>query len=141
LSFELSDSSLLRILHQCRRIAVVGLSANPARPSHQVARYLLAHGYEVVPVNPACTAVLGRTCYPDLRAAREAAGPIDMVDCFRRSEEIGALADEAIAIGARCLWMQQGVVNEAAAAHAQAAGLDVVMDRCVKIDHARLIPA
>jgi len=92
----------------------------------------------MIPVNPKYTEVLGQKCYPDLRAAAQDAGSIDMVDCFRRSEDIGPLADVAIAIGAKCLWMQLGVSNAAAAERARAAGLDVVQDRCVKIEHGRL---
>ena len=130
-------STLRRSLHDCRRIAVVGISAEWHRPSYFVGKYLLEHGHTMIPVNPKYSEVLGQRCYPDLRAAR-AAGPIDMVDCFRRSEDIGPLAEEAIAIGARCLWMQLGVVNPTAREKAHAAGLDVVMDRCVKIEHGRL---
>ncbi len=128
-------ATLRRILKSSRTIAVVGLSANWWRPSYFVAKYLQEHGYRVIPVNPAYRDVLGETCYPTLREIPE---PVDMVDCFRKAEEIPALTEEAIAIGAKCLWMQLGVVNEAAAARAQAAGLDVVMDRCVKIEHGRL---
>jgi predicted CoA-binding protein len=130
--------TLRRILQDCRRIAVVGVSADWNRPSHFVAKYLLEHGYDMIPVNPRYPEVLGRPCYPSLAAAKAGAGPIDLVDCFRRASDIGPLADEAIAIGARCLWMQLGVVNEEAAAKARAAGLLVVMDRCVKIEHGRL---
>jgi uncharacterized protein len=129
--------TLRRILHDDRRIAVVGISAEWHRPSYFVGKYLLEHGYTMIPVNPKYAEVLGQRCYPDLKAAR-AAGPIDMVDCFRRGEDIGPLADDAIAIGARCLWMQLGVLNQAAKDKARAAGLDVVMDRCVKIEHGRL---
>ncbi len=128
-------SSLRRILHQNKTIAVVGLSANWWRPSFFVAKYLQEHGYRVVPVNPAYQEVLGERCYATLRDVPE---KIDMVDCFRKSEEIPALAEEAIAIGAKCLWMQLGVTHEGAATRAREAGLDVVMDRCVKIEHGRL---
>lgn len=130
-------ATLRRILHQHRRIAVVGISAEWHRPSYFVGKYLLEHGYTMIPVNPKYTEVLGQRCYPDLASAR-AAGAIDMVDCFRKSDDIGPLAEQAIAIGARCLWLQLGVVNETAKARARAAGLDVVMDRCVKIEHGRL---
>lgn len=137
-----SIQTLRRVLAECRTIAVVGLSPQWHRPSHFVGKYLLAHGYRMVPVNPVATQILGEPCYPDLQAAAAALKAqgiaIDMVDCFRKSEDIGPLADDAIAIGAKCLWMQLGVVNEDAAARARAAGLDVVMDRCVKIEHARL---
>ena len=127
--------TLRRILQDCRSIAVVGVSAKWHRPSHFVAKYLLEHGYRMIPVNPAYEEVLGQRCYPSLADVPE---PVDMVDCFRRAEEIPALAEEAIAVGAKVLWMQLGVVNEAAAKRAREAGLEVVMDRCVKIEYARL---
>ncbi|HEX7157135.1 MAG TPA: CoA-binding protein [Burkholderiaceae bacterium] len=138
MSEETDSETLRRILRDCRRIAVVGVSADWNRPSHFVAKYLIEHGYVMIPVNPRYPEVLGRTCYPDLKAAHAAQGPIDLVDCFRRAADIGPIADDAIAIGARCLWMQLGVVNREAAARARAAGLEVVMDHCVKIEHARL---
>ncbi|MEP6609898.1 MAG: CoA-binding protein [Burkholderiaceae bacterium] len=129
--------TLRRLLHQCRRIAVVGISAEWHRPSYFVGKYLLEHGYTMIPVNPKYREVLGRPSYPDLAAARDS-GEIDMVDCFRKADDIDPLAEAAIAIGARCLWMQLGVTNAAAADRARAAGLEVVMDRCVKIEHGRL---
>lgn len=128
-------NSLRRILKQNHVIAVVGLSANWWRPSYFVAKYLKEHGYRVIPVNPAYQEVLGEKCYATLDDVPE---KIDMVDCFRKAEEIEPLAEAAIRLGAKCLWMQLGVVNHAAAGHATEAGLDVVMDRCVKIEHARL---
>ena len=128
-------ATLKRILKSNRVIAVVGLSANWWRPSYFVAKYLQDHGYRVIPVNPAYQEVLGEKCYASLKDVPE---KIDMVDCFRKAEEIPALAEDAIAIGASCLWMQLGVVNEAAAARARATGMDVIMDRCVKIEHGRL---
>ena len=128
---------LRRILGTCRTIAVVGLSPQWHRPSFFAAKYMQAHGYSVVPVNPQATEILGERCYPSITAAAQEHA-IDMVDCFRKSADIPPLADEAIAIGAKCLWLQLGVVHEEAAAKALAAGLDVVMDRCVKIEHARL---
>ena len=131
-------ATLRRILSRCRTIAVVGISAEWHRPSYFVGKYLLEHGYTMVPVNPKYGEVLGRRCYPSVSAAAASGVKIDLVDCFRRADDIGPIADEAIAVGARCLWMQLGVVNEAAAAKARAAGLDVVMDRCVKIEHGRL---
>jgi len=135
-------SQLRRILATCRTLAVVGLSAQWHRPSFFAAKYMLEHGYTIVPVNPGASEILGQRCYPSITAAAEALAQegrrIDMVDCFRRSEDIPPLAEEAIAIGARCLWLQIGVVHEAAKARAEAAGLEVVMDRCVKIEHARL---
>lgn len=130
-------AELREVLSSCRTIAVVGLSPQWHRPSHFVGKYLQEHGYQVVPVNPATDSILGLKSYPSVSAAA-ADHRIDMVDCFRRSEDIPPLADEAIAVGARCLWLQLGVVNDAAAAQARAAGLTVVMDRCVKIEHARL---
>jgi hypothetical protein len=129
--------TLRRLLNVSRRIAVVGISAEWHRPSYFVGKYLLEHGYTMIPVNPKYREVLGQPCYPSLTAAR-AAGSIDIVDCFRKAEDIGPLAEEAIAIGAKTLWMQLGVVNQAAAEIARKAGLDVVMDRCVKIEHGRL---
>ena len=128
-------STLRRILGDHRTIAVVGLSANWYRPSFFAAKYMREHGYRVIPVNPQYESVLGEKCYKSLRDIPE---PVGIVDCFRRSEEIPALADEAIAIGAKVLWMQLGVSNAAARAKAEAAGLEVVEDRCVKIEHARL---
>jgi len=128
-------STLRRILSDHRTIAVVGLSANWYRPSFFAAKYMQEHGYRVIPVNPQYESVLGEKCYKSLRDIPE---PVGIVDCFRRSEEIPALADEAIAIGAKVLWMQLGVSNAAARAKAEAAGLEVVEDRCVKIEHARL---
>jgi predicted CoA-binding protein len=130
--------TLRRILHDNRRIAVVGISAEWHRPSYFVGKYLLEHGYTMIPVNPKYAEVLGQRCYPDLKTAAREAGSIDLVDCFRKSEDIPALAEDAISIGAKVLWMQLGVVNETAARRARAAGLDVVMDRCVKIEHGRL---
>ena len=127
--------TLRRILQKNHVIAMVGLSANWYRPSYFAAKYMLDHGYRVIPVNPSYQEVLGQKCYPALRAIP---AKVDIVDCFRKSEEIMPLAEDAIAIGARVLWMQIGVINEAAAEKARRAGLDVVMDRCVKIEHARL---
>jgi len=129
-------AGLRRILAKSRTLAVVGLSAQWHRPSYFAAKYMRDHGYRIIPVNPRYTEVLGETCYPNLRAVPE---PIDIVDCFRKSGEIPPLADDAIAIGAKVLWMQLGIVNEAAADRASLAGLDVVMNRCVKIEHARIL--
>ena len=128
-------STLRRILKQNRVIAVVGLSPNWYRPSYFAAKYLQQHGYRIIPVNPGHKEILGERCYPDLAAIPEAT---DVVDCFRRAEEIPALAEQAITIGARVLWLQLGVINDAASERAQSAGLDVVVDRCMKIEHARL---
>lgn len=122
------------ILTQYRQVAVVGLSPRPDRPSHEVALYLKEHGYEIVPVNPTATQILGLRCYPDLRSIP---GPVEVVDIFRHSEEVGPIVDEAIAIGAKAVWMQDGVVNEGAAAKARQAGLKVVMDQCMMREHHR----
>lgn len=124
----------LRILTRYKNIAMVGLSNNPYRPSHFAAIYMLAEGYNIIPVNPACQEILGRKCYASLSDIPE---PVDIVDVFRKPADVPPLADEAIAIGAKVLWLQLGVINHQAAAKAHAAGLEVVMDRCVKIEHAR----
>ncbi|HEX6792603.1 MAG TPA: CoA-binding protein [Casimicrobiaceae bacterium] len=129
-------AGLRRILARSRTLAVVGLSAQWYRPSHFAAKYMQDHGYRIIPVNPRYDEVLGEKCYPDLRAIGE---PVDLVDCFRRSQDIPPIADAAIAIGAKVLWMQLGVVNDEAAQRASDAGLDVVMNRCVKIEHARIL--
>ena len=135
-------ATLRRILGTAKTLAIVGLSPQWHRPSFFAAKYMQGHGYRIVPVNPTAKEILGEPCYPSVTAAAEALAAqgqkIDLVDCFRRSEDIPPIADEAITIGARCLWMQIGIIDEAAAAKARAAGLDVVMNRCVKIEHARL---
>ena len=136
--------SVKEILEDSKTIAVVGMSNKPDRDSFIVARYLQSHGYRVVPVNPtyAGTDILGEKVYASLEEAAGALGAngqqIDVVDCFRKSEDIPPIAREAIAIRARVLWMQLGVENQAAADMASAAGLDVVMDHCIKIEHAAL---
>ena len=127
-----------KILRSARTIAVVGLSANPRRPSHGVARYLQRAGYRIIPVNPNVSEVLGERAYATLS---ELPGPVDVVEVFRRSEYAGAIVDEAIAIGAGAVWLQDGVVDDAAAGRARAAGLDVVMDDCMMRRHARLSPS
>jgi predicted CoA-binding protein len=126
---------LRRILRNSRTLAVVGLSANWFRPSFFAAKYMQEHGYRVIPVNPMYPEVLGEKCYKSLRDIPE---KVDLVDCFRKSEEIPALAEDAIAIGAKVLWMQLGVQNPEARRKAEGAGLEVVENRCVKIEHARL---
>jgi len=123
-----------RILGRYRVIAVVGLSAQWHRPSYFAAKYLQEHGYRVIPVNPAYDTILGEKCYKRLADIPE---KVDVVDCFRKSSEIPAIADEAIAIGAKVLWMQLGVENADARARAEAAGLEVVENRCMKIEHGR----
>jgi uncharacterized protein len=131
-----SDSDIRDILSRVKTIAVVGWSPKPDRPSHRVAAFLKRRGYRVIPVNPgqAGQEALGETVVATLAEA----GPVDMVDIFRRSEEAGAVADDAVRLGAKVVWMQLGVVDEAAAARARAAGVDVVMDRCPAIEIPRL---
>ena len=128
-------ATLRRILRDCRTLAVVGLSAEWHRPSFFAARYMQQYGYRIVPVNPRYTEVLGERCYPSLA---DIPHRVDMVDVFRRTDDVLPIAEQAVAIGARCLWQQIGVKNLAAAELARAAGLDTVLDRCVKIEHARL---
>lgn len=127
--------TLRRILRDNKSIAVVGLSANWYRPSFFAAKYLIDHGYNVIPVTPRYDEILGQKCYPTLA---DVPMPIDIVDCFRRSEQILPLAEAAIAVNAKVLWMQLGVINLEAEKIARDAGLDVVMDRCMKIEYARL---
>jgi predicted CoA-binding protein len=136
----MQDDAIRDLLLTTRRIAVVGASDRPDRPSHGVFGFLLARGYDAVPVNPA---LAGREIHGRLVLARlDEAGPLDMVDVFRRSAEAGAVVDEAIRLGARSVWLQLGVLDAAAAARAQAAGLRVVMDRCPAIEWRRLgLPA
>lgn len=128
-------AGLRRVLQENPVIAVVGLSPSWNRPSYFAAKYMLEHGYTVIPVNPGASEILGQKCYPELAAIPV---KVDLVDVFRRSEDAGPIADEVIRIGARCLWLQLGVINQEAAERASSAGLDVVMDRCVKIEYARL---
>ena len=124
----------LRILRDYRRIAMVGLSANPYRPSHFAALYMQAAGYRIFPVNPREKEILGRQCYGSLA---EVPKPVEIVDIFRERSAVPAIVEEAIAAGAKVIWMQLGVIHEQAAERALEAGLEVVMDRCVKIEHAR----
>jgi predicted CoA-binding protein len=128
-------ATLRRILRDCRTLAVVGLSAQWHRPSHFAAKYMLEHGYRVVPVNPRYEEVLGQRCYPSLEAIPH---PVDLVDVFRAEADVPPIARSAVAIGARCLWQQLGVRSAEADRIATEAGLDSVADRCVKIEHARL---
>jgi predicted CoA-binding protein len=129
------DAGIRRILENHKVIAMVGLSPKEDRPSNHVARYLLAHGYTVIPVNPGQREILGQPCYASLE---DIPVKVDMVDVFRNADDVPPIAAAAIAIGAQSLWLQLGVINQAAAEAAAAAGLDVVMDRCPKIEHARL---
>ena len=123
------------ILKEGRSVAVVGLSPKPDRPSYVVARYLQAQGYRIIPVNPNTQEILGEKAYPTLLSIPE---KVDIVDIFRRPEEVPPVVEEAISIGARVVWMQEGIVNEAAAQRAREVGLKVVMDRCMKKEHQRL---
>ena len=125
----------LELLRDARTIAVVGVSANPERPSNDVARYLIDAGYTVYLVNPTEREIFGRPVYASVRDLPEA---VDIVDIFRRPEDVPPVVEDAIAAGAKAVWMQLDIVNEAAATRARAAGLEVVMDRCTKIDHRRL---
>lgn len=127
--------SLRRILTENKRVAIVGLSDDWSRPSNFVGKYLLEHGFEVIPVNPKYEEILGQKCYPDLKSIPTA---VDIVDLFQRSERVPPFVDDAIAIGAKVVWMQLGIVHEEAAQKARDAGLEVVMDRCIKIEYARL---
>ena len=131
-----ADDELRRILREARTIAVVGLSADPEKPSHEVAAYLQAHGYRIVPVNPRGGVILGEAVYAELRAVPE---PIDLVDVFRPAAACLEVAREAVAVRAKALWLQLGIVNDEAAALARAAGLAVVMDRCTLREHRRLL--
>ena len=123
------------ILQTCHIVAVVGLSPDPERHSHRVSKYLRDQGYKIVPVNPMATEVLGEKCYPDLLSIPE---PVEVVDIFRRSEDIPPIVDQAIRIKAKAVWMQEGIVNEDAASRADQAGIMVVMDRCMLKEHRKL---
>ena len=129
-------SNIASVLRSARTIAVIGLSSKRYRPSHGVAEYMQSAGYRIIPVNPFETEVLGEKTYPELDRVP---GTVDIVDIFRRSEFVPEIVDAAIRIGARAIWMQEGVVHEEAAAKARAAGLDVVMDRCILKEHRRLL--
>ena len=128
-----TDDTINRIF-KMHTIAVVVLSPKPERASHDVARYLLDQGYKIIPVNPVQEQILGLKCYPDLSAIPE---PVDLVNVFRRPEHCAAIAEEAVAIGAKALWLQLGIANDEAARLASDGGLLVVMDHCIKIEHAR----
>jgi predicted CoA-binding protein len=132
--FATTAGARLRMLERYKRIAMVGLSSNPFRPSHFAAIYMLSEGYDVVAVNPREKEVLGRPSYGSLR---DVPGPVEIVDIFREPKAVPGIVEEAIAVGAKVIWMQLGVIHEEAAERARAAGLEVVMDRCVKIEHAR----
>ncbi|MFC2050079.1 CoA-binding protein [Chloroflexota bacterium] len=125
-----------KILKEYRTVAIVGASSDPERPSFRVLEYLSEHGYNVIPVNPNEREILGMTCYPNLSSVPE---KVEVVDIFRRPEEVMPIVEEAIKIGAKAVWMQEGVINEKAAAKASDAGLLVVMDKCMRKQHLRLI--
>jgi predicted CoA-binding protein len=131
-----ATSEITSLLKEVRTIAIVGLSPKESRPSNVVARYLQQAGFTIVPVNPGQEEILGEKCYPDLSSIPE---PVDVVDVFRRADQVVPIAEDAVKIGAKALWLQQGIRNDDAAAIAGRAGLTVVMDRCIKIDHQRLI--
>ena len=128
-------TTLRRILSEDKRVAMIGLSADWWRPSYFAAKYLLDHGFDVIPVNPKYDEILGQKCYPELKSIPT---PVDVVDLFQKSERVPLFIDDAIEIGAKVIWMQLGVVNEEAAKKAREADLEVVMDRCMKIEFARL---
>lgn len=129
------DEIVTKVFKDSHTIAVVGLSNDPGRPSYHVAEYLMGQGYNVIPVNPRQNNILEKKCYPDLSSIPE---KVDIVDVFRRTEDVMPIAEEAIKIGARVLWMQEGIVNEEAAELARQAGLTVIMNRCMFKEHSRL---
>lgn len=131
-----NEDTIASILKKSKSIAVVGASPKPWRDSGSIAQYLMHKGYDVYPVNPNYSEVLGRKCYPDLKSVGV---KIDIVDIFRNPEDVGPIIDEAIAVKARAIWMQLGVVNANAAEKAERSGLMVVMDRCIAVEHSRLI--
>jgi predicted CoA-binding protein len=135
--FNPEDEEIKGILENNRTIAVVGLSTDPDRDSHRVAKYLQEHGYQIVPVNPKADEILGQKCYPNLTGIPV---PVDIVDVFRKVEAIPAIVDEAIAIGAKVVWMQLGLAENRSAHKAVTAGLQVVMNKCLKIEHSRYFP-
>ncbi len=130
-----SDADILQLLTRTKRIAVVGLSDRPSRTSHQIARYLQDAGYRIIPINPAVRTVLGEQAYPDLTSV---SGPVDLVDVFRRPDALPQVVEEAIARGIRAIWMQPGTTNVDAAERAEGAGMDVVEDLCIMVEHRRL---
>lgn len=132
-----APAELKQIFETCRTIAVVGCSPHPDRAGHYVARFLQERGYRIIPVNPGHKELLGERCYASLRDIPE---PVDMIDCFRRTEHIPDIVEDAIAIGAKVIWMQLGIIHAEAAQRAEAAGLKVVMNRCPIIDYPRLFP-
>lgn len=134
----MTDEALTDLLHETKTIAVVGLSSNPARASFGVARFLQRQGYRIIPINPGETEILGERAYPSVH---EVPDEVDIVDIFRRSEAVPEVVDDALLKKPRCIWMQEGVVHSEAAKKAAAAGIPVVMDRCILKEFARLLPA
>ncbi len=132
---EKPEAEISKILKDYHTVAVVGISSKPDRPSYQVAQYLQSHGYRIVPVNPGCTEILGEKCYPSLK---DIPFPVEVVDIFRKIEAIPPIVDDAIAVGAKAVWMQLELKEPKSADKAQKAGLQVVQDRCMKIEHAAL---
>ena len=126
------QKKILSILTQSTTIAVVGLSPKEDRPSYRVASYMLEAGYKIIPINPGQEKILGHQCYPDLLSVP---GPVEIVNLFRRSEHVFPFVRDSVTIGAKTIWMQQGISHEEAASFAEQAGLTVIMDRCIKIDH------
>jgi len=133
---NVTEQDLVEILNRSRTVAVIGISHKEDRDSHKVAKYLKDHGYKMIPVNPKYKEVLGEPCYPNLKSVPE---HIDVVDIFRNIEAIPAIVDEAITVGAGCVWMQLGLAHNEAAERARCAGLKVVMNKCIKIEHAHLM--
>lgn len=131
----MDDRQIRRILRTARVIATVGFSTDPEKPSHQIPAYLQDQGYRVIPVHPRAGEIRGQRAYPDLRSVPE---PVDVVQIFRPADEVPAIVEEAIEIGARAVWMQEGIVHPEAAARARQAGLEVVMDRCMRVEHRRM---
>lgn len=129
---QASAEEITKILDGYQVVAVVGLSAKPDRPSYQVAQYLQEHGYRIIPVNPGCQEILGEKCYPSLK---DIPFPVEVVDIFRKVDAIPGIVDDAIAVGAKAVWMQQGLEEPVSGGKARQAGLAVVMDRCMKIEH------
>ncbi len=124
-----------KILNEYHTVAIVGLSANPKRPSCRVADYLTQHGYQIIPVNPGAQQILSKTCYPNLSSIPE---KVEVVDIFRKSEDVILVVEEAIKIGAKAVWMQEGVINKLSATQAKEAGLKVVMNKCMRKEHLKL---
>lgn len=132
----MNDFELRRILKHSHTIATVGFSSDPDKPGNYVPRYLIEHGYNVIPVNPTLQSVMDRKAYPDLRSVPE---QVDLVQIFRKPQDVPPVVDQAIEIGAKVVWMQLGIVNEQAAKKARDAGLSVVMDSCMMVEHKRLL--